>query len=1046
MKYKLLLVALISTYTTLSFSQITTEKKDSWPIMANSPNYFELRQEILDKLAAEVTEAELLGMDNETDDDFRRFYRWDYLMRTRVDAEGNFPDPRILFLEWEKMQAKYGNANAGERTANWLPVGTTEIPTDGGGMGRINSVIIDPVNANRLYVGTAGGGLWRSNDGGGTWTPLTDNIPVLSIGDVVVDPTDNNIIYIVTGDSYGYEITWQPDNDFWGGIYSGGILKSTDGGTTWLPTGLSYEQDELMIVQRLMMHPTNPNILVAATRDGIYRTTNGGSTWTLESSVHCYDMAFHATDPDKIYAVGDRDVLVSDDAGASWTVLEDNLSVSDDRMSIETTADNPNAIYVLCSDGSLKLSTDGGGAWSTKDNADSEVSGFNGYWGLVLEVSELNMDLIFVGGVELARSTNGGNSFTNKSSWWDYGSSSYVHADMKCLLIDPTDDNIVYAANDGGIFKSTDKGNSWTDLSEGLFISQIYRISTHSADGGMILAGTQDNGTNYWTGSEWRRTLGGDGMEAIIDYTNPDRMYAEYYFGALQRSLNGGITWTDLPVAGGAWVTPYEMDPVDHLVMYYGTSAGDIQKSTNGGTTWSTKSAGLGAEAFDIAIAPSNTNYVYACALQRIKVSTDAGENWTNITTGLPFGTLGINYIAVSDENPEHVWVAMSGYDAANKVFFSSNGGTTWTNISAGLPNVPVNCIVYENVSSDDRIYIGTDIGVFTKSNTSDWEPYMTGLPNVMVHELEINYDDYVIYAGTFGRNTWKSDLYGFVAPTLSMSVSELEYCPGESIDVNYAASGAFSPTNVFTAQLSSPTGSFVTPTNIGSITTDDLAGVIPATIPTDADGTGYRIRVTSSSPAVISADNGADITIACDQPVDVATTAITATTATLDWDDVVCADSYEVRYKAIPDVDYTYVTTTSSTYTLTDLTASSGYEWSVRTICVAEPEVATDFTDALTFTTNQNSIVDLQGMEGFSMYPNPAKDAATVQFVLSETGAVSIELLDVQGKRVQTVVDANLAPGHYVYRMDVSMLAAGAYALQVTLNNQAAISQLIVE
>ena len=1041
-----LLLTLMCTGALTSFAQVPVQVKGDWPTMPNSPNYFELRQQILDHITDEITEAELLGMDAETDDDLRRFYRWDYLMSTRVDSAGNFPDPRILFIEWEKMRARYGDNFAGERAANWTPVGTDEIPTQGGGMGRINVVIIDPVDANTLYVGTAGGGLWRSTDLGGSWTPLTDNIPVLSIADVVVDPSNNDIIYIATGDSYGYEITWQPDNDFWGGIYAGGIMKSTDGGSTWLPTGLSYEQDELMIVQRMVMHRDDPNILIAATRNGIYRTTNGGTTWTLESSAHCYDIALHATDDNMFYAVGDRDVLVSSNSGDTWTVLEDNLSSGDDRMSIETTADNANVIYVLCSDGALKLSTDGGSTWANKDNADGDVSGFNGYWGLAMGVSQQDQDLVFVGGVDMARSTNGGNSFSNKTVWWDYGADNYVHADSKCILFDPTNDNIIYAANDGGLFKSTDKGNTWTDLSDGLRIAQLYRLSVHPSDDGLVLGGLQDNGTNFWNGSDWDRTLGGDGMEAIIDYTNPDRMYAEYYFGALQRSTNGGATWSDLPVAGGPWVTPYDMDPVDHLIMYYGTSSGDVQRSTNGGTSWITKEANLSGEVFDIAIAPSNTAYIYACCLQQIKKSTNSGDSWTNISTGLPFSGIGINYIAVSDENPEHLWVAMSGYSDGNKVFYSSNGGTTWTNVSGDLPNVPVNCIVYENVSPDDRIYIGTDIGVFTKSNTSDWEPYMTGLPNVMVHELEIDYTNYKIYAATFGRNVWRSDLYGFIVPTLTVGDIETTYCPGEEIDVDYVASGVYSGTNVFTAQLSSATGSFATPENIGSITSDALIGSIPATIPDDASGNGYRIRVTSSSPAVISIDNGADITIACDQPVGVETTTITATTATLDWDDVICAVSYEVKYKAIPDVDYTYVTTTSSDYTITDLLPNSGYEWAVRTICVEEPEVATGFTNTESFTTVQNSIIDIAGIQGFAMYPNPANSSTSVQFVLNTQAQVSVELLDITGKLVQSVAQGQLAPGQYQYAIDVDLLPAGTYSVMISVDDKSAATQLIVE
>ncbi|MBK7440249.1 MAG: hypothetical protein IPI65_01585 [Bacteroidetes bacterium] len=232
---------------------------------------------------------------------------------------------------------------------------------------------------------------------------------------------------------------------------------------------------------------------------------------------------------------------------------------------------------------------------------------------------------------------------------------------------------------------------------------------------------------------------------------------------------------------------------------------------------------------FEIAVAPSNTNYVYACLLQRIKVSTDGG-NWTNITSGLPQVESDLIFIAVSDENPEHVYVALSGYDDGNKVYFSSNGGSTWTNISGSLPNVPVNTIVYENVSETNRLYVGTDLGVFTRDDiTAEWEPYMTGLPNVMVHELEIDYAEYKIYAATYGRSVWKSDLYDYIAPSLNINVPELVYCPDEDLNVSYSATGTYNPGNIFTIQLSDETGSFAASVDIGSLATTALTGVVAA-------------------------------------------------------------------------------------------------------------------------------------------------------------------------------------------------------------------------
>ncbi|MFI5170837.1 MAG: T9SS type A sorting domain-containing protein [Chitinophagales bacterium] len=1030
MKYFYSLVFALILTTTL-FAQ-TLEKK--WPVLPNSPNYFEVRTEYLNYLNELDIEAGLFDIDNEADDLRAKFMRWDYLMRTRVDPDGNYPDPRILFLEFDKYKINHTNINAGNRAATWEPVGTAVAPENGGGVGRVNCLIFDPVDHNILYAGTAGGGLWKSPDAGATWIPISDNIPVTSIADVAVDPTNNNIIYLASGDGYGYEADWQPDQDFWGGVYSAGILKSTDGGVTWLPTGLSYLQEELSIIQRLIIHPDNPNVLITATRNGIYRTDDGGDTWTLVETKHCYDFAFNKSDADIIYAVGDKDVLRSTNAGLTWEILENNLSASDDRMSIETTADDPDVIYVFCPGDDMFISEDAGNNWSNLSSPGS-VTTFYGYYDRVLGVSDVDKDLVFTGGLEIARTTNGGNTWSKKSDWDDWGDPDYVHADNKVLLCDPLDENIVYSGNDGGIFKSTDKGQTWTDISDGLRIAQPYRISCSYTVPEMVLSGWQDNGTNLWDGTGWTRVLGGDGMEAIIDYTNEDRIYAEYYNGYLNRSTNGGDTWEYCPTDGGAWLTPYVMDPIDHLTMYFGTGTGGIQKSTNGGTSWINKPATLGGEVFAIAVAPSNTNYIYAAALETIKVSTDAGDSWTNITGALPHTGIGFNYIAVSDENPEHVWVVLSGYDDGNKVFYSDDAGDSWTNISGTLPNVPVNCIVYENVSMTNRIYIGTDLGVFTKDDlTADWEPYMTGLPNVMVHELEISYANYKLYAATYGRNIWRSDLFDYVVPTLAIEVAETQYCPAEELNVSFTATGAFYAGNVFSAELSSATGSFGIPTVIGSVTSTDLSGIIACTIPADAEsGTEYRMRVVSSLPDFNGTANPLDITITCGVPSGLNEITVTGSTANLEWDDAVCAVAYEVEYKPAASPDWLFASSTTPSITLTGLIPNTLYDWAVKTICVEIPEIETAYSTEDNFTTGQNSIEEIAGISDLSIYPNPFSTSTGIQFILSEPAEIKIELIDVTGRLVLTINDSKLNSGYYSFDLEKDNLSNGVYTIQFT-------------
>ncbi|MEO6169170.1 MAG: T9SS type A sorting domain-containing protein, partial [Chitinophagales bacterium] len=521
--------------------------------------------------------------------------------------------------------------------------------------------------------------------------------------------------------------------------------------------GLSFEQDNLEIVQRLIIHPANPAILLAATRNGIFRTTDGGTNWTMVNSTHCYDMAFNTSNPDIIYAGGNQDILQSTDAGSTWSILKDNLGGAG-RISIETSAADPAVIYALYeSNSKLYKSTNGGTSWSTVQSPSSAT--FYGYYDMAFTVSPADANILFAGGLLVTKSVNGGQSWQVVSAWDSYPSDDYVHADNHALSFDPSGATI-YSGNDGGLFKSTNLGGAWTDLSNGLSISQIYRLSSSVTNPDIIYSGWQDNGSNRWNGTNWKQVFGADGMQPLVDYTNENIVYICYQYGALHKSTDGGENFQYVAPSSGGWVTPYAMDPSNHNILYYG--ANSMYKTTNGASNWTAAGSNL-FNSFPcnaIAIAPSNTSYVYAASLDKMFVTSSGGNPWTNITAGLPVTTSGINYIAIDNTDPLNVWVAISGYVSGNKVFHSTNGGNSWSNVSGSLPNVPINCIVYEP-DSQNGIYIGTDIGVFYIDNTlSDWVTYNAGLPNVMVHHLEINPTSGKLMAATYGRGIWESDLF----------------------------------------------------------------------------------------------------------------------------------------------------------------------------------------------------------------------------------------------------------------------------------------------
>ncbi|MBK6482953.1 MAG: T9SS type A sorting domain-containing protein [Chitinophagaceae bacterium] len=1021
------------------------------PLQSSAPlNFYTIQENFYNHYGIPTVkqmQEELNGESDEEESYYNQFKRWEYLMESRTFPTGLIPDPSIAHSEFEAYKMAHPEL-ASIRTATWEPVGSAAVPGNGGGVGRINVIRFDPANSNTIYIGAAGGGVWKSTNSGSNWTDLTSSIPVTSIADIAIDPSNSNIVYIATGDGYGYEATWQSDNDFWGGVYSAGILKSVDGGISWTTTGLSYSQNNKEIIQRLVIHPSNPLILLASTRGGIYRTVDGGINWSLVDATHCFDMEFNTANPNTIYAGGNQDILQSTDAGATWTVLKNNLCGAG-RISIETTAANPLVIYALCVNGTLSRSADGGATWVTKSSP-SGAATFYGYYDLVLECADANADNLLAGGLYVAKSTNGGTSWQTISSWSPYTAANYVHADNHDLKFLPGSTQTIFSGNDGGIFKSVNQGTSWTDLSSGLRLAQIYRLSTSATNPSIVYSGWQDNGSNRWDGTSYTQVYGADGMEALVDYTNSNIVFIETQYGSIYKSTNGGSSFTYVAPSSGPWVTTYIMDPVDHNKMYAGYAT--LYKSTNNGSNWSVLASNLygGNYCTAIAVAPSNTNTIYTSSLGLMKKTTNGAAPFTDITAGLPVASAGINYIAVSNTDPNSVWVAFSGYSSGNKVFKSTNGGSSWTNVSGTLPNLPVNTIVYENGSSN-RVYIGTDIGVYYRDdNTADWIFYNDGLPNVMVHELEINYTSDKLVAATYGRGIWQSDLASN-APTASITTTPFAastFCPGENITVAFTAMGSYDPANNFIAQLSSSTGSFSSPTVIGSIV-GTSSGNINAAIPSTASGTGYRIRVIATNPATTGTDNGSDLLITCPVPSNLSTANISASGATLNWQPASCTSDYQLQYKVSTSTVWTKVNSSGSTLPLTGLQSNTKYKWKLKTKCVgSNPKVFSPFSAVSTFTTAtiKTSGAVASTPDRIQVYPNPFNNAATVQFQVQQSTNMRLELLDAQGKVALQLYNGIAEAGTFQATLQRNQLPAGVYLLQMVTSEEVVTKKVIIE
>ena len=678
---------------------------------------------------------------------YKQFKRWEWFWEYRINPDGTFPK---YLDQWRSVQAFRSNNQlraGGGGGGYWTPLGPfTHTVTDSWspGQGRVNVVAEDPSNSSVIYVGAPAGGIWKTTDGGSSWTPLGDDLPVIGVSGIAIPPTATNTVYISTG-----------DNDA-GDTYSIGVWKSTNGGNTFTQTGNINANS----TGKIIVHPTDANTLYVATSGGLYKTIDGGTNWNSVRSGNYDDVAMKPNDPNTIYVCDDDDVFVSTNGGTSWSTAT-GLPNNSGRLKMAVTAANPNYIYVVsaASDNSFQgvyRSSNSGTSFSPRNTTTDIFDGSNQAWyDLAIAADPNNAERIFVGVLNVHRSTNGGTSWTQLNSWSNAGGAAYTHADIHFLHYFG---NRLYCGSDGGIYRSTNNGSAFTDLTiGGLQIGQFYTISGSEADVTTIAGGLQDNGGYAYTNGSWKVYYGADGMESAVDPVNSNIIYGMIQNGSLYYTTNGGASVQNAgsPMSG-VWVTPMQRDPnaqrllVGYDELYeYDYSNGWAQISNNN----------FPASLRKVEVHPANSNIIYVATYSNVYRSTNGGSSWTNITSGLTTGN-GITSIETHNTNQNEVWITVGGSTGSNRVYHSSNQGGTYTNLTGSLPNVPINVIKYE-ANTNGGVYIGTDIGVYYyDNNISQWTDFNNQLPNVIVNDLEINVTNGVIRAGSYGRGVWESGSY----------------------------------------------------------------------------------------------------------------------------------------------------------------------------------------------------------------------------------------------------------------------------------------------
>ncbi len=678
--------------------------------------------------------------------------------------------------------------------------------------GRVTSMAIDPTTPSTLYIGGAMGGVWKSTNSGTTWTPMTDSHASLSVGSIALDPQNHNTVYVGTG-----ELNFAGDSYF-----GAGILKSTDGGTTWTHTCGPFcgpvANDGYFgggaRIGSLAVQPNNSQVLLAGVSldfvDGIYRSSDGGTTWTrVLSGNPGTAVLFDSSNPTTAYAAlgnvfsgGAESVYKSTNGGLTWSVANgtgtSKLNLTNAAgITLAIVPSATTTLYVSVAnllDGSLigfYKSTDGANTWTqltgTPDYCTPQCSYDN-----AIGIQPTNPSVIFAGGAfstTLVRSTDGGTTWTTLQSAQNNGS---VHGDVHAITFTP-DGTSVYVGSDGGMFSTTQITNTtpvWTQLNNTLGLTQFYfGVSIHPTNTSIAIGGTQDNGTLTYSGSlSWNNTNAcGDGGGTAIDFTVPSTMYANCQEINIQKSTQSGLvnTWTQA-ISGintadrVSFIPPLAMDPSNSNTLYFGTDR--MYQTTNAAGTWTAISPDLttGDSFFGViatmAVAPTDGNTVYVgTADSFVQVTTNAksgaAATWTKRSTGLPPRV--INQIVVDPTNSQIAYVVFSGFtgfgDTQGHVFKTLNGGITWTDASGNLPNSPVNSIAIDNELTSD-IFVGTDAGVYyTTNGGTSWTSLVNGLPLAAVVGLTYHPATLTLRAATHGRGVWDMNIASLL-PVISIS------------------------------------------------------------------------------------------------------------------------------------------------------------------------------------------------------------------------------------------------------------------------------------
>lgn len=723
----------------------------------------------------------------------------------RADADGSVPLNAVIEARDEIRARGIEPRDAGIWDWDWIGPGNIG--------GRIRSVLFDREDDGKIMVGGVSGGIWETDDGGDSWYHFDDFMANLNVTALARDAVDDATVYASTGE--GYTGSAPPGN---------GVFISTNYGNAWsqLTSTIGLEH-----VNKVVTHPTDAGrvlIGVGDPDDEVQESFDHGATWDtiLSAADPVMDIEFRPGDPTTILVGTKGGGYRSIDGGAGWT----NLSVGGLGMlptglgRVEFTMHADGTAYALVNDGNGRIyqSLDGGGSWALQHFSTNILNG-QGDYDNIIWVDPTSSTRILLGGLDLWRSTDGGQTVTRISRWQDYHRGLSAHADQHAIVphfyYDGSGDTRVLFGNDGGIQLNDDPWTTttttgWTNLAWGLGVTQFYHGAA-SPDGSVIVGGTQDNDHLRYRPGEglngWYQAETGDGGDCVVDPTNPDVIYAEYVYATMEKSTNGGESysdiWSGISHAGARetalFIAPFEMNPDDSQELVVGTLS--VWQTTNGGSSWSQLTGVLpdSTKISAINYAPSDGDEIWAgFSGGRILFSADGGTNWI-VRDPVYLPNRYVTDIAIHPTDPDEVWVVFGGYHD-EQVWRSMNGGLSWEDRTGSglteLPEIHVNTITL-HPDQPDWIYVGTDLGLFaSEDGGQSWNvtPEFAGHDgpaNVEITDL-FWYDPGMLVAATYGRGMFVSQPlpYVFVDRDHAGSEDGTESNPYDTLSEGVAVAG----------------------------------------------------------------------------------------------------------------------------------------------------------------------------------------------------------------------------------------------------------------